>query len=201
MYTTKYEQFIYEMEKNGFRAVRSVIDEFYANLSDNDDIISITARDCEMITIKGIKESTTENGIVTGSHNIYMKIYDTNGRELEDNDTIQLIVTNLMRTGLPTTNNKENKGEHSCVYYNYPYRSVSSKNGVRLKKGISITKDKKLDIVAIRKSTPLKIWKFEMKIECDKWSKTNDGSKLTGSFSETDDIHMEESIEYQNDYQ
>lgn len=165
--STIYEQFIEEMENNGFRKVRYVIDEIYANLSDDDEAISVTAHDCHMITIKGIKESKATNGIVTTPHNIYMKIYDDDGKELEHNDMVQFSIAEYIRKGLPTVGQREN----CCIYYSYPYRSVSSGAGVKLKKGIAITKDKRFDIKAIRKASPLKIGKFELAIECDKWSR------------------------------
>ncbi len=187
MKTTRYEQFIGEMEKNGFLKVRSVIDEIYADLSDDDETISITARDCHMITIKGIKESTMADGRVTIPHNIYMKIYSNDGKELDNKDTVQFSITELRRREL-------SKNIHCCVYYNYPYGSVSAGTGIKLKKGISIVKDKKLNIKAMRKSTPLKIWKFELMIECDKWFRTTDTTR--SKLSET----ITESAECQDDY-
>lgn len=171
MKQTKYEQFIDEMEKNGFRKIHSELDEIYATLSDNDDIISIAALDCHMISIKGIKESTTADKKETIPHSLHMKIYGYDGKELEPNDIIQFgIVVELTHKGLPTMKSDKNY----CIYYHYPYRAISSKIGIKFKKGISITKDKRLEMKIFRSSSLLKIGKFEMNLECDKWFKIDE---------------------------
>ncbi len=187
--TTIYEQFIEEMENNGFKKVCSVIDEVYADLSDDDDAISITAHSCHMVTIKGMKQServTKEYGRVTSPHNIYMKLYGNDGKEFEHNDMVQFSIVESVRKGLPTMDYKDDMGhrerENRCIYYSYPYRSVSTRAGIRFKRGMAITKDKKLEIKAIRNSLPLKIGKFELAIECDMWNKVigEMRGKLTG---------------------
>ncbi len=164
-----YEQFIEEMEMNGFRKVHSNIDEIYVKLSDDDNIISISALDCHMITIKGIRESKRGDGNDTLPHRIFMKIYSDDGKELEEGDTIQFSIVNIERTGLPTIN----PGKHCCIYYHYPYRTISSKAGVAFKKGIAITKDKTLEIRILRGPKKLAIGKFEIILECDKWFKVD----------------------------
>ena len=170
MKQTKYERFIDEMERNGFRKVRSSIDEIYAKLSDNDDIISITALDCHMITIKGIRESKTEDKKETIPHKLVMKIYGYDGKELEPNDFIQFSIVELIPKNLPTME----PDIHCCIYYHYPYRAISSKVGIKFKKGISITKDKRLEMKIFRGFNPLKVGKFEMNLECDKWFKIDE---------------------------
>jgi len=164
-----YEQFIEEMEMNGFRKVHSKIDEIYAKLSDDDNMISISALDCHMITIKGIRESKRGDGNDTLPHHIFMKIYSDDGKELEEGDTIQFSIVSIERTGLPSVN----PGKHCCVYYHYPYRTISSKTGVAFKKGIAITKDKTLEIRIFRGPNKLAIGKFEIILSCDKWFKVD----------------------------
>lgn len=170
MRQTRYERFIEEMEMNGFRKDHSTIDEFYAQLSDHDDFVYITAIDCHMITIKGIIESTRGNGVSTPPHHVCMKIYSEDGKELEPNDTVQISIVSFGRRGLPTAD----KDGNCCVYYHFPYRAISSEKGIALKKGIAITKDKRLEMKMLRKSNQLKIWKFEMSLECDKWFKIDE---------------------------
>lgn len=165
MQETVYEQFIDEMERNGFRKVRSAIDEIYAKLSDDDETISVTAHDCHMITIKGIRESTTRDRKVTPPHLISMKIYSDGGKEAEPNDAVQFSVVSLEHKGLPTME----PDMHTIIYYHYPYRAMLA--GVKLKKGIAITKDKRFEIKIFRQSNRLKIGKFDLKLECDKWFK------------------------------
>lgn len=165
MQETLYEQFIDKMESGGFRKVRSIIDEIYADLSGDDETISITARDCHMITIRGVKDSTRGNGLGSSPHNISMKIYGYDGKELESTDTIQFGITKLTYNGLPT----QEPDIHTTIYYNYPYRVISV--GAKFKKGISISKDKILEIRIFRKSNRLKIAKFDLELECDKWFK------------------------------
>lgn len=155
------------MEMNGFRKVHSILDEIYAKLSDNDDIISIAALDCHMITIKGIKESITEDKKETVPYILRMKIYSYDGKELEPNDTIQFSIVEMIKKELPTMK----PDVHSSIYYQYPYRAISSRAGIKFKKGIAITKDKILEMKIFRGFTPLKIGKFEMNLECDKWFK------------------------------
>jgi len=165
MSATIYEQFIDKMETSGFRKVHSVIDEIYAKLSDSDDVISVTAQDCHMITIKGINESISRYGGVTPAHKLSMRIYSEGGKELEYDDTVQFIIVELIRMGLPTID----PGMKSCIYYQYQYRSLLQ--GIKFKKGIAITKDKRLDIKILRNSRYIKIGKFSLELECDKWSK------------------------------
>lgn len=168
MKQTIYEQFIYEMEMNGFKKIHSVLDENYSKLSDNDDIISVAALDCHMITIKGIKESITVDKKETPPHKLHMKIYSDGGKELEPNDAIQFSIVELKkRSGLPTLEPDIN----CCIYYHYPYKSISSKAGIKFKKGIAITKDKRLEMKIFRGFNLLKIGKYEMNLECDKWFK------------------------------
>lgn len=167
MRQTIYERFIEEMEKNGFRKVHSYIDEIYTKLSDDDEIVSITAIDCHMVTIKGLKESLRGNEGNTPPHRIFMKVYSEDGKELGHNDTIQFSIINIERKGLPTVDNNT----HCCVYYHYPYGSISSKKGIVFKKGIAITKDKRLEIRILRNSKQLKVGKYELNLECDKWYK------------------------------
>ncbi len=167
MQETIYEQLIEEMEKNGFRKVHSVIDEIYADLSEDDETISITARDCHMITIMGVKDSRMGHGLGTSPHNISMKIYGYDGKELMRNDTIQFGMVKLIRQGLPTMK----PDMYTTIYYHFPYRLLSL--GTRFKKGIAITKDKILEIRIFRNSDRLKIAKFDLVLECDKWFKAD----------------------------
>jgi len=163
MQDTKYEQFIDEMENNGFKKEYSVINELYAELSEDDETISIAARDCHMITIKGIREAARGDGKVTPLHHIYMEIYDYYRKQMNDNDTIQFAIAEFKSKELPTMEPEV----HRCIYYQYPYRTVAL--GAKFKKGIAITKDKILEIKIIRNSKPMKIGRFSMELECDKW--------------------------------
>lgn len=165
MKETLYEQFIDKMESTGFRKIRSFIDEIYAILSEDDEVISVTARDCHMITIRGEKDSTRGYGLGSSPHIISMKIYGYDGKELQPSDTIQFGITKLTYKGLPTVK----PDIHTIIYYNFPYRTISA--GAKFKKGISITKDKILEIRAFRNSSRLKIAKFDLGLECDKWFK------------------------------
>ena len=165
MKQTKYEQFIDKMEMNGFRKNHSTLNEIYAKLSDDDEVISISAIDCHMITIKGIKESITGDKKETPPHELHMKIFSDGGKELEPDDAIQFSIVETKRKGLPTMD----PDTSILIYYHYPYRTVSSKYGIKFKKGISITKDKRLDLKIFRGSENIKIGKFEMSLECDKW--------------------------------
>ena len=178
MQYTKYEQFIDEMEKNGFKKERSVINEIYATLSEDDETISVAAHDCHMITMKGMRESARGDGTVTPIHHIYMEIYDYHREKMNDNDTIQFAVAEFRKKGLPT----EEPEVHRTIYYHYPYRSVAL--GAKFKKGFAITKDKILEMKIIRSSKPVKIGRFSMELECDKWfsmdEKENDRSMNIG---------------------
>lgn len=165
MKETLYEQFIDKMESGGFRKIRSFIDEFYADLSEDDETISVTARDCHMITIRGEKDSARGYGLGSSPHIISMKIYGYDGKELEPSDAIQFGITKLTYKGLPTIR----PGKHTIIYYNFPYRVISA--GAKFKKGISITNDKILEIGVFRNSNRLKIAKFDLELECDKWFK------------------------------
>ncbi len=173
MKQTKYEQFIDKMETNGFRKIHSFLDEIYARLSDDDDTISIAAHDCHMITIKGIRESITGDKRTTPPHSLNMKIYSDGGKELEPNDSIQFSIVELERKGIPTMK----PDVHSTIYYHYPYRAISSKSGIKFKKGIAINKDRRLEMRVYRCSSRLKIGKFEMKLECHKWFKIDEKEK------------------------
>lgn len=164
MQTTLYEQFVEEMERSGLKKVFSNLDEKDVELSDDDDIIYITPKDCQAISIKGIRESTIRGKLLTRPHYIYMKIYGDDGKEMVPEDAIQFSIATLKKSGLPTLIPDE--WSH-VIYYHYPYRAVSSK--LKFKKGIVLTKNKRLEIRIIRNGEPLKIAKLEIKIECDKW--------------------------------
>ncbi len=166
MQTTLYHQFIEKMEMTGLKKVFTNLDEKYVELSDDDDIIYITAKDCQAISIKGVRESTIGGKLSTHPHYIRIKIYGYNGNEMMPEDTVQFSIAELKKSGLPTL--LPDKWPH-VVYYHYPYRTVSSK--LKLKKGIVLTKNKRLEIRIIRNGELLKIAKFEIKIECDKWYK------------------------------
>lgn len=166
MQTTLYEQFVEEMERSGLKKVFTNLDEKDVGLSDDDDIIHITAKDCQTISIKGVRESAIEGKLLTRPHYIHMRAYGYDGNEMMPEDAIQFSIATLKKSGLPTLSPDE---WHHVVYYHYPYRAVSSK--LKFKKGIVITKNKRLEIRIIRNGEPLKIAKFEIKIECDKWYK------------------------------
>ena len=166
MQTTLYEQFVEEMERTGLKKIFTILDDKGTELSDDDNIISIRAKDCKMISIKGVRESTILGKLITNPHNIYMKIYGYDGKEILPEDTIQFSIAELKKSGLPTLSPDE--WSH-VVYYHYPYRLASSK--LKFKKGIVLTKNKRLEIRIIRNGDLLKIGKFEIKIECDKWLK------------------------------
>jgi hypothetical protein len=165
MKETLYEQFIDKMESDGFRKIRSLIDETYADLSEDDETISVTARDCHMITIRGEKDSIRRYGSRSSPYSISMKIYGYDGKQLESSDTVQFGITKLTYKGLPTI--KPDK--YTIIYYNFPYRVIHA--GAKFKKGIAITKDKILEIMVFRNSSRLKIAKFDLELECDKWFK------------------------------
>ncbi|MBU0895968.1 MAG: hypothetical protein KJ584_05165 [Candidatus Omnitrophica bacterium] len=152
------------MERTGLKKVFTNLDEKYVELSDDDDIIYITAKDCNAISIRGIRESAIGGKLSTYPHYIRIKIYGYNGVEILPEDTVQFSIAELKKSGLPTL--FPDKWPH-VVYYHYPYRTVSSK--LKLKKGIVLTKNKRLEIRIIRNGESLKVAKFEIKIECDKW--------------------------------
>ena len=164
--TTLYEQFIEEMEGAGLKKVFTILDDKSVELSDDDKIVSIKAKDCHTISIKGVRESTIRGKLMTHPHYIYMKIYGYDGKEIMPEDTVQFSIAELKKSGLPTLS--PDKWYH-VIYYHYPYRMASSK--LKFKKGIVLTKNKRLEIRIIRNGDLLKIGKFEIKIECDKWFK------------------------------
>ena len=166
MQITLYEQFVEEMEGTGLKKIFTILDDKYVELSEDDEIISIKTKDCQAISIKGVRESTIIGKLMTHPHYIYMKIYGYDGEELMPEDTVQFSIAELKRSGLPTLSPDE--WSH-VIYYHYPYRSVSSK--LKFKKGIVLTKNKRLEIRIIRNGSLLKIGKFDVKIECDKWFK------------------------------
>ncbi len=167
MQMTLYEQFVTEMEMTGLKKVFTNLDEKYVELSDDDDIIYITAKDCKAISIKGVRESVVRGKLSTHPHYIRMKIYGYDGNEIMPEDTVQFSIAELKKSGLPTLS--ADKWSH-VIYYHYPYRTASSQ--LKFKKGIVLTKNKRLEIRIIRNGEPLKIAKFEIKIECDKWYKS-----------------------------
>ena len=164
--TTLYEQFIEEMERTGLNKVFTILDDKSAELSDDDTIISIKAKDCQAISIKGVRESTLNGKLITHPHYINMKIYGYDGGEMMPEDTVQFSIAELTKSGLPTLSPE--KWSH-VIYYHYPYRLVLSK--LKFKKGIVLTKNKRLEIRIMRNGYQLKIGKFEIKVECDKWFK------------------------------
>lgn len=166
MQITLYEQFIEEMERTGLKKVFTNLNEKDVGLSDDDDIIYITPKDCQVISIKGVRESTVCGKLLISPHYIHMKIYGHDGNEMMPEDTIQFSIATLKRSGLPTLIPDE--WSH-VIYYHYPYRTASYK--LKFKKGIVLTKNKRLEIRVIRNGEPLDIAKFEIKIECDKWYK------------------------------
>jgi len=169
---TLYQQFVYQMEKIGLRKESSILEEKDVTLSDSDEVIYITIPNSySTISIKGIQDASIRGKIKTRPHHISMKIYGYDGEEAKPEDAVQFSITEFKK-GLPTAL----EASSHVVYYHYPYRIVSEK--LRLKKGIVITKDRRLEIRIMRNSVPLKIAKFEIKIECDKWYKKSDESKI-----------------------
>lgn len=164
MQITLYEQFVEEMERTGLKKVFTSLDEKDVGLFDNDEIIYITAKDCQAISIKGVRESIVKGKLSTHPYYIRMKIYGYDGNEIMPEDTVQFSIAELKKSGLPTLS--ADKWSH-IIYYHYPYITASSK--LKLKKGIVLTKNKRLEIRIIRNGESLKIAKFEIKIECDKW--------------------------------
>lgn len=162
MQMTLYEQFIEEMERSGFKKVFTILDEKDLELSD-DTIICIAPKNCQAISIKGVRESTVRGKLLTKPHYIYIKIYGDDGKEMMPEDTVQFSIATFKKSGLPTL--IPHTWSH-VIYYHYPYR-VSSK--LKFKKGMVLMKNKRLEIRVIRNGEQLKIAKFEIKIECDKW--------------------------------
>lgn len=163
-----YEQFITEMERTGLKKVFTNLEEKDVGLSDDDKAIYVTTKDCQAISIKGIRESTIGGKLSIHPHYIRMKIFGYGGNEMIPEDTVQFSIAELKRSGLPTSSPDE--WSH-VIYYHYPYRTVSSK--LKFKKGIVLTKNKRLEVRIIRNGESLKIAKFEIKIECDKWYKSD----------------------------
>lgn len=163
---TLYEQFVEEMERSGLKKVFTVLEEKDVGLSDNDDTIIVAAKDCQAISIRGIRESMIMGKLLTHPYYIRMKIYGDGGIEMAPGYTVRFGMAELKKSGLPTLS--PDMWSH-VVYYYYPYRLVSSK--LKLKKGIVITKDKRLEIKIERNGELLKIAKFDIRIECDKWYK------------------------------
>lgn len=171
---TPYEQFISHMEKIGLRKEFSALEEIDVALSEDDEVIYIAiptngtdsngTNNYRAISIRGIKEASIKGRIMTHPYDIVLKVYGYGGEEAKPEDTTQFSITEFKK-GLSS----DQEINYHVVYYNYPYRIVSSK--LRLKKGIIVTKDRRLEIRIIRESVPLKIAKFEIKIECDKWYK------------------------------
>lgn len=164
---TPYEQFVSHMKKIGLRKEFSILEEKDVALSEDEEIIYITIPTTgkyNTVSIKGIKEASIGGRIVTHPYYIFMRIYGYDGEEAKPEDTIQFSITEFKK-GLPTASDIKSH----IIYYNYPY-SIASKR-LRLKKGIIITKDRRLEIKIVRKGKPIKIGKIEMKMECDKWFK------------------------------
>lgn len=166
MELTLYDKFVEEMNKTGLRKVFANLEEKDVTLSDDDEVIYITIKDCQAISIKGIRESTIRGKLFVHPHYMSIKIYDYNYQEAKPEDAVQFSVAELKKSGLSSP-----EWPH-IIYYHYPYRVASSK--LKLKKGIVITKNKRLELRIMRNGSPLKIGKFALKIECDKWFK-NDG--------------------------
>lgn len=177
MQMTLYEQFIEEMERSGLKKVFINLNEKDVGLSDDDYIMYITPKDCQAISIKGVRESTIGGKLLISPHHIHMKIYGYDGNEMMPEDAIQFSIATLKKSGLPTLSPD---GWSHVTYYHYPYRAASSK--LKFKKGIVLTKNKRLEIRVIRNGESLKIAKFEIKVECDKWYKNEvlqaDGIKI-----------------------
>lgn len=176
---TPYEQFISHMEEIGLRKEFSALEEKDVTLSEDDEVIYIAipttgTNNISAISIKGIKEASIRGRIMTHPYYIALKVYGYGGEEAKPEDTTQFSITEFKK-GLPSD---QDVNSH-IVYYHYPYRFLSGK--LRLKRGFIVTKDRRLEIRIIRDSVPLKIAKFELKIECDKWYKKEerkDDSKI-----------------------
>lgn len=163
-----YGLFLDEMQKSGFEKIHFKIQENDVEISGDDESIYIVARDCRAFSIRGIRESKTRNIISSKPHSIYIKAYDYNGEEAKPNDAVRFSIIEVDRSsGLPT----DSQNRKHIIFYHYPYSTLSGKKFLGIKKGIVITKDKKLEIKIIRNGKPIKIGKLELIIECDKWIK------------------------------
>ncbi len=167
-YLTAYDQFVNQMEDNGLRKEFTILEEKDVDISDDDEAIYVTIGKCHMISIKGLRESSARGKIISHPYYMSIKIYGNDGQEALSEDAVQFSITEFKRAALPTVP----ESRSHIVYYNYPYSIVSSK--LRLKRGIVITKDRRLEIRVIRNNSPLKIGKISLKIECDKWFKEGD---------------------------
>jgi len=166
---TLYEQFIYCMEKIGLKREFSILEDKDVILSDDDKVIYIEVpKDgidrIDTISIKGIQEASIRGRMITHPYYITLKVYGYGGEEAKQEDTVQFSITEFKKGALSS---KEISSH--IVYYHYPYRIASGK--LRLKRGIVITKDRRLEIRIIRNGEAIKIGKFSIKIECDKWYK------------------------------
>lgn len=165
---TIYDSYVEEMQNGGFIKKFSTVNENDIELSEDDTSIYITLeRDCHALSIRGIRESKIKNKIVTRPYGIYIKIYDYKGEEAKPSDAVKFSIIELDRSYFNKPNIK-----YYTTYYHYPYSAVSSKKFLGVKKGIVITKDKKLEINIIRNVEHIKIGKLELLIECDKWYKS-----------------------------
>lgn len=168
MEDTIYDLFLDEMQKSGFEKIYFKIQENDIELSDDDESIYITARDCRALSIRGIRESKARNIISNKPHRMYIKVYDYNGEEAKPNDAVRFSIIEINRSSALPTDPQNRK---HTVFYHYPYGLVSGGKFLGIKKGIVITKDKKLEIKIIRNGKPIKIGKLELIIECDRWIK------------------------------
>ncbi len=160
---TIYDKFTEEMNKRGLKKVFSNLDERDVYLSDDDEVINVTIKNCQMITIRGIRESSIKGKLLVHPYYTSLKVFDYNNEEAKPEDAVQFGISELKRSGLP--------GEWSrIIYYHFPYKAASR---LKLKKGVAITKNKNLEIKIMRNGSPIKIGKFEIKIECDKWYKNS----------------------------
>lgn len=171
---TLYDEFIEEMKSAGFRKIFSHIEEYEHNvsLSEDDKIITVSSNDCEMISIKGMRESLIRGKSKSRPYYITMKVYDYNNEEAKCDDTVQFAITEIKKPGLLSLSKNINR----VIYYRYPYEVISALPGLRFKKGITITADKILEIGIMRNNIPLKIGKFELLMECDKWFKSEEST-------------------------
>lgn len=164
---TPYEQFVYQMEKIGLRKEFTILEEKDATISEDDEIIYITVPTiedkCRAISIRGIKETVVKKRMVTRPYYISIKIYTYGGQEANPEDTIQFSITEFKKIGLKVATDVSSH----IVYYHYPYKVASDR--LRFKKGMIITRDRRLEIRISRNSIPLKIGKIEIRLECDKW--------------------------------
>lgn len=176
---TLYEQFICEMEKVGLRKEFATLEEKDVTLSEDDEVIYVAipitgvvpeVNSYNTISIKGIRESSIRGRIKTHPYHISVKIYDYKGEEAKPEDAVQFSITEFKK-GLPSSQEVQSH----VIYYHYPYRIASDK--LRFKRGIMITKGRRLEIRIMRNGVPLKIAKFALKMECDKWFKKEDESE------------------------